>query len=137
MGAITLADNAYPNRCISSNPAMMRSSRAGRPPFFSGRANSSSSARSSSRSILVIATFVLEPGKSCRALRHPHLPTPWTYSKAEWHLAIAEKIFDGYHNSVERGRLENVFMPEDFASEWDFWSPFLGGQMHQADACED
>jgi ketosteroid isomerase-like protein len=51
-------------------------------------------------------------------------------------LAIAEKFFDGYHNSVERGRLENVFMPEDFASEWDFCSPFLGGQMHQAEGWE-
>jgi hypothetical protein len=46
-------------------------------------------------------------------------------------LAIAEKFFDGYHRSVERGRLENVFVKEDFASEWVFCSPFLGGETHQ------
>src|SRR5437016_4870284 len=62
------------NRCISSNPAMMRSSRGERPPFFSGGANSSSSERSSSRSRSVIAPLVLEADKGSRALGHPLFP---------------------------------------------------------------
>jgi hypothetical protein len=45
--------------------------------------------------------------------------------------AIAEKFFDGYHHSVERGVLVNVFDPDDFAEEWVFCSPFLGGEVVQ------
>jgi hypothetical protein len=44
-------------------------------------------------------------------------------------LAIAEKFFDGYHHSVARGRLQNVFEKEDFAEEWVFCSPFPGGEV--------
>jgi hypothetical protein len=47
-------------------------------------------------------------------------------------LAIAEKFFDGYHSSVARGRLQNVFEKEDFAEEWVFCSPFLGGEVLQS-----
>src|SRR4051812_6914138 len=54
---------------------MMRSSRADRPPFFSGLAKSSSSARSSSRSRSVIAALVLEAHKRGRAFRHSLFPS--------------------------------------------------------------
>src|SRR6266699_6834778 len=62
------------NRCISSNPAMMRSSRGERPPFFSGFAKSSSSERSSSRARSLIAVLILEANKGGRTLRHPPFP---------------------------------------------------------------
>src|SRR5579864_5108203 len=62
------------NRCISSNPAMTRSSRGERPPFFSGWAKPSSSARSSSRSRSLIATLILVADKGGCTLRHPLLP---------------------------------------------------------------
>jgi hypothetical protein len=46
-------------------------------------------------------------------------------------LAIAEKYYDGYHGSVARGRLEKAFDPDDFAEEWIFCSPYLGGETVQ------
>jgi hypothetical protein len=46
-------------------------------------------------------------------------------------LAIAEKYYDGYHGSVERGRLTRAFDPDDFAEAWIFCSPFLGGETAQ------
>jgi len=50
-------------------------------------------------------------------------------------LAVAEKFFDGYHHSVERGALTLAFDPVDFADEWVFCSPFLGGeQVHPRDS---
>src|SRR5712664_2334004 len=61
-------------RWISSNSAIMRSSRGERPPFFSGCAKSSSSERSSSRSRSLIASLILEANKGCCALGHPLLP---------------------------------------------------------------
>ena len=45
--------------------------------------------------------------------------------------AIAEKYYDGYHGSVQRGRLDKVFDPDDFTQEWIFCSPFLGGETVQ------
>ena len=42
--------------------------------------------------------------------------------------AIAEKFYEGYHGSVERGHLSLVFDPDDFADQWVFCSPFLGGE---------
>jgi hypothetical protein len=45
--------------------------------------------------------------------------------------AIAEKYYDGYHHSVERGRLTKAFDPADFAEEWIFASPYLGGETVQ------
>src|SRR5271165_7332657 len=65
----------WTNRWMSSNPAMMRSSRGGRPPDFSGGANSSSSALSSSRSTSLIATLFLEAHEGCGALGHPLFPS--------------------------------------------------------------
>src|SRR5665213_1104738 len=53
---------------------MMRSSRGERPPFFSGWAKSSSSARSSSRSMSVISSLVLEADKGGGPFRHPLFP---------------------------------------------------------------
>lgn len=47
--------------------------------------------------------------------------------------AIAERYYDGYHGSVERGLLTNVFQPGDFADEWVFCSPFLGGEQQSPD----
>src|SRR5690606_21365299 len=61
-------------RWISSKPAMTRSSLAGRPPFFSGGANSASSAASSSRSELLIASLRLEAHEGGRAFGHASLP---------------------------------------------------------------
>src|SRR5579884_742412 len=61
-------------RWISSKPAIMRSSRAERPPFFSGCAKASSSARSSSRSSSLIASFILEAHERGRTFRKPLLP---------------------------------------------------------------
>ncbi len=46
-------------------------------------------------------------------------------------LALAEKYYDGYHGSVERGRLTKAFDPADFAEEWIFCSPYLGGETLQ------
>src|SRR6202158_4896519 len=62
------------NRCISSNPAMMRSSRGERPSFVSGSAKSSSSERSSSRSVSLIATLILVADKGRGAFGHPLFP---------------------------------------------------------------
>jgi hypothetical protein len=45
--------------------------------------------------------------------------------------AIAEKFYDGYHGSVERGFLNQAFDPDDFAEEWIFCSPYLGGESAQ------
>jgi hypothetical protein len=45
--------------------------------------------------------------------------------------AIAEKFYDGYHGSVERGFLNQAFDPDDFAEEWIFCSPYLGGESTQ------
>jgi hypothetical protein len=45
--------------------------------------------------------------------------------------AIAQKYFDGYHGSVARGRLSQVFDPDDFADSWIFCSPYLGGETTQ------
>src|SRR5262245_61999259 len=53
---------------------MMRSSRGGRPPFFSGGANSLSSSRSSSRSGSLIAALILEPYKCGCTLGHTFFP---------------------------------------------------------------
>lgn len=50
---------------------------------------------------------------------------------AERNLALARKFYDGYHGSVARGRLEGVFLPEDFAATWTFCSPYLGGELRQ------
>src|SRR5258706_7005879 len=54
---------------------MIRSSRAERPPLFSGWAKSSSSARSSSRSISPITHVVLEAYKGGGTFGHPSLPS--------------------------------------------------------------
>src|ERR1700733_7542593 len=62
-------------RWISSNPAMMRSSRGERPPRASGWAKSSSSARSSSRSRSLIATLILEVNEGSGAFGHPLFPS--------------------------------------------------------------
>src|SRR5262245_46543600 len=62
------------NRCISSKPAMMRSSRGGRPSFFSATSNSASSAASSSRSGSLIATLFLEPHEGGRSFGHALFP---------------------------------------------------------------
>src|ERR1700681_4904148 len=62
------------NRCISSNPPMMRSSRGERPSFFSGSAKSSSSERSSSRSMSLIATLILVADKGGGAFGHSAFP---------------------------------------------------------------
>src|SRR5258708_26572386 len=62
------------DRCISSNPAMMRSSRGERPPFFCGSAKSSSSSRSLSRSISLIATLILVAYKGGGPFGHPSFP---------------------------------------------------------------
>ena len=43
-------------------------------------------------------------------------------------LSIAQKYYDGYHGSVARGRLDHVFGPDDFADDWIFCSPYLGGE---------
>src|SRR5690606_10535576 len=61
-------------RWISSKPAMTRSSLAGRPPFFSGGANSASSAASSPRSELLIASLRLEAHEGGSAFGHASLP---------------------------------------------------------------
>src|SRR5437870_3235385 len=53
---------------------MTRSSRGGRPPGFSGVANSDSSAASSSRSGSLIATFHLKPHEGRCALGHTSFP---------------------------------------------------------------
>ena len=58
-------------------------------------------------------------------------PGPSRAERIARNRAIAERFYDGYHGSVERGRLTNVFEPEDFADEWVFCSPFLGGETHQ------
>jgi hypothetical protein len=47
-------------------------------------------------------------------------------------LAIAEKFFDGYHQSVARGRVEGVFEANDFADRWVLYSPWLGERQQQA-----
>jgi hypothetical protein len=39
---------------------------------------------------------------------------------------LAQRFFDGYHRSVERGRLEGVFSADDFAEDWILFSPWLG-----------
>jgi hypothetical protein len=54
-----------------------------------------------------------------------------TQQRIARNLSIAEKYYDGYHNSVERGRLTQAFDPEDFAAEWIFCSPYLGGETAQ------
>src|SRR4051812_13107282 len=62
-------------RWISSNPAIIRSSRAERPPFFSGWANSASSSRKSSRSRSLIAPLILKPDECRCAFGHPLFPS--------------------------------------------------------------
>src|ERR1700682_1533806 len=62
-------------RWISSNPAMIRSSRGERPPRASGWAKSSSSARSSSRSRSLIATLILEANEGSGTFGHPLFPS--------------------------------------------------------------
>src|ERR1700738_4321599 len=62
-------------RWISSNPAMMRSSRGERPPCASGWAKSSSSARRSSRSRSLIATLILEANEGSGAFGPPLFPS--------------------------------------------------------------
>src|SRR5216684_8747900 len=62
-------------RWISSNPAMMRSSRGDRPPRPSGRAKSSSSVRSSSRSRSLIAALILEANEGRGPFGHPLFPS--------------------------------------------------------------
>src|ERR1700682_1369588 len=61
-------------RWISSNPAMMRSSRGGRPPRASGWAKSSSAARSWSRSRSLITALILEANEGGGAFGHPLFP---------------------------------------------------------------
>jgi uncharacterized protein YuzE len=51
--------------------------------------------------------------------------------RAASNLAIAQKFYDGYHGSVERGRLENAFDQADFAEDWIFFGPFIGTEMPQ------
>src|ERR1700759_5024195 len=46
-------------------------------------------------------------------------------------FAIAAKYYDGYHGSVARGFLNQAFDPDDFAEEWIFCSPYLGGESVQ------
>src|SRR6266849_6233769 len=80
-------------RWISSNPAMMRSSRAERPPLFSGWAKASSSSRSSSRSMSLIAPLVLEADKGGCAFGHPPLPGILRVDRGEPSPLLLE--FDG------------------------------------------
>src|SRR5262245_52297915 len=61
-------------RWISSNPAMMRSSRGGRPPLASGAANSESASASSSRSGSLIATLSFVAHEGGGTLGHAALP---------------------------------------------------------------
>src|SRR5271157_2862307 len=53
---------------------MIRSSRGGRPPFFSGCAKSSSSERNSSRSRSLIAALVLETNEGSSTFSHALFP---------------------------------------------------------------
>jgi hypothetical protein len=45
--------------------------------------------------------------------------------------SIAERFFEAYHRSVERGALVGAFDPDDFADRWTFCSPFLSGELPQ------
>src|SRR5258708_11240023 len=59
---------------MSSKPPMMCSSRAERPPLFSGTSNSASSSASSSRSGSLITALLLEAHEGGGALRHAPFP---------------------------------------------------------------
>jgi hypothetical protein len=52
-------------------------------------------------------------------------------AQVDRNLSIAQKYFDGYHGSVARGRLDQVFDQDDFADTWIFCSPYLGGETTQ------
>src|ERR1019366_5493660 len=88
------------NRCISSNPAMKRSSRGERPPFFSGSAKSSSSSRSLSRSKSLIATLILVADKRGGAFCHPFFPSVLRGERGEPTSFLLEP--EGAHSKLLR-----------------------------------
>src|SRR5271167_2095842 len=57
------------------------------------------------------------------------LPPEMLSERAARNLAIAQKFYDGYHLSVERGELRDVFDPADSAETWIFFGPYIGAEM--------